>query len=200
MATRFTYEGSTMRVEWLRPLALRLVSIVFLGPSLYLAHFLVIGLKQDLSGQGSLREDWPGFLALLGIALVVGAPGYVLATFRYFIDIEQATGEIVITRKFGPLPRLRFRRKLSEFTGISIVRDLANDEPVSSSWFRVNLYGTKVKGTRPVEVASFRNRQEANEFAQQLGTQIGLKPEDFADTEPDDPDLEDAAPKSGAKT
>ena len=189
MATRFTFEGSTMRVEWLKPVALRLVSIVFIGPSLYLAHFLVIGMREDLFGDGSLREDLPGFLALLALALMVGTPGYVLATFRYFIDIDKATGEVLITRKFGPLLHLRFRRKRSEFIGISIVRDLGRDEPESSSWFRVNLYGTK--GTKPVEVAGFRNRQEANEFARELGTQIGLKAEDFADTEPDDPDDED---------
>ncbi len=196
MATRFIYEGSTMRVEWLRPLALRLASIVFLGPSLYLAYFLVIGAREDLFGYGNLREDLPGFLALFGIVLVVGAPGYVLATFRYFIDIDKATGEVLITRKFGPLLHLRFRRKLSEFIGISIVRDLDNGEPKSRSWFPVNLYGNK--GTRPVEVASFRHRQEADEFARQFGDQLGLKAKDFADIEPDDPDLRDESEESKA--
>jgi hypothetical protein len=189
MAASFTSDGATMRVEWLRPLVGRLASIVFFAPALYLAHFLVIGMRQDLFEGGDLGGDVPGFLMLLAIVLAVATPGYVLATFRYFVDIDRASGEIIVHRKFGLLLHLRFRRKLSEFTRITIVRDLDAGEAKKRSWFPVSLCGER--GTKPVELVSFKDRQEADDFGRQLGQTLGLKAEDFADTDADDPDLED---------
>jgi hypothetical protein len=191
MAVNFTCEGAGIHVEWLRPLAGRLASVVFVAPALYLAHFLVIGIRQDLSGEGDLGRDVPGFLGLLAISLVVVLPGYVMATFRYFIDIDKARGEMIIHRTFGPLLHLRFRRKLAEFTRVTIVRDLDPGDAKKRSWFPVALCGEK--GTKPVEVASFKSRQAADDFGKQLGLALGLEAEDFADTEPDDPDLKEDA-------
>jgi hypothetical protein len=115
----------------------------------------------------------------------------VLATFRYFVDIDKTSGEVIVHRTFGPLLHLRFRRKLSEFTRITIVRDLDAGDPESRSWFPVNLCGEK--GTRPLELANFKSRQEADDLGKQLGYALGLNADDFADTEPDDPDLTDEA-------
>jgi hypothetical protein len=187
MAVSFTSDGARMRVEWVRPLARQLASIIFFAPALYLAYFLAIGIRQDLFGDGDLRGDLPGMLALLAIVLVVAIPGYVLATFRYFVDIDKTSGEMIVHRKFGPLMHLRLRHRLSEFTRITIVRDLEPDEAEKRSWFPVFLAG--IAGTKPVELASFKSRQEADDFGKQLGYMLGFKAEDLADTEPDDPDL-----------
>jgi hypothetical protein len=189
MATSVTYEGATMRLAWQRPIWGRLAAIVFLGPSLYLAHFLVIGISQDLSGQGDLREDLPDLLALLVLVLLIAVPGYMLATFRYYVDIDRASGEVVAHRTFGPLLHLRFRRKLTEFTRITIVRDLDSGDAKRHSWFPVHLCGKE--GTKPLEVASYQRRQDADQFAGQLGVLLGFKAEDLVDTEPNDPDLQD---------
>jgi hypothetical protein len=189
MAVSFTSDGARIRVEWLRPLLRQLASIIFFAPALYFAQFLVIGIRRDLSGDGDLREDVSGLLILLALTLVVATPGYVLATFRYLVDIDKTSGEVIVHRKFGPLLHLRFRRKLSEFTLVSIVRDLDPGDAKTRSWFPVSLCGKK--GTRPVELASFKSRQEADDFGKQIGYALGLKAEDLADTEPDDPDLTD---------
>jgi hypothetical protein len=188
----FTNDGERMRSEWLRPLAGRLASLIFIVPALYLGHFLVIGLRQDLSGEVNLREDLPGFLGLLAITLIVALPGYMLATFRYVVELDKATGEVIVHRTFGPLLHLRSRRKLSEFMRVTIVRDLDPGEHQKRSWFPVNLCGER--GTKPVEVATFKSRQEADEFGQQLATALGLKADDLADTEPDDEEAQATRP------
>lgn len=191
MAISFVREGATMRVEWRRPLAGRIASLVFLAPALYLGHFLVIGLWRDLFGGGDLRGDLPGFFVFLVVTLAIATPGYVLATFRYFVDIDTASGEIVVNRRFGPLLHLRVRRQLSEFTHITIVRDLDPGDKKKYSWFPVNLCGGN--NTKPIKLASFKRRKEANEFGEQIGAALALKAADLADTEADDPDLSDEA-------
>jgi hypothetical protein len=191
MAVSFESDGARIRVEWLRPLARQIASIIFLAPALYLGYFLAIGIRQDLFGDGDLRGDVPGMLGLLAVILVIAIPGYVLATFRYFVDIDKTSGEMIVHRKFGPLLHLRFRRKLSEFTRLTIVRDLDPGDAKKRSWFPVALCGEQ--GTKPVELASFKSRQEADDFGKQLGYTLGLKAEDLADTDADDPDLTDKA-------
>jgi len=183
MAISLVQDGATMGVEWLRPLAARLASLIFLAPALYLGHFLVLGVQQDLSG-GNWRSDLPGLLVFLFITLAIAIPGYILATFRYFVDIDKTSGAITVSRRFGPLLHLRFKRKLSEFSFVSIVRDLNQDEKKQSSWFAVNLCGGKT--TKPIELASFRQRTEANGFGEKVGAALALKATDFADTEPDE--------------
>jgi hypothetical protein len=155
VAANITHHGETTRAEWLAPIASRLASIVFLAPALYLGYFVTLGLRQDLAGMGNLREDLSGLSMLLLIALVVAAPGYILATFRYFIDIDKSRDKVIVNRTFGPALRLQSRRKLSEFRFISIVRDLDPGEAEARSWFAVNLCGGRK--TRPIEIASFRH-------------------------------------------
>ncbi len=187
MAATITHPGGAMRVEWLAPMATRLASIVFFAPAVYLGYFLILGLREEFSGDGNLREDLPGLFVFLLIILAVATPGYILATFRYFVDIDKTSNAVIVNRTFGPALRLRTRRRLSEFTFISIVRDLESGEAKKWSWFPVNLCGGR--GTRPVEIVSFRQRQEADDFGKRLAATLGLKAADLADTEPDDPDL-----------
>ena len=141
MAANITQHGDTMRVEWLTPVTRRLGSIVFFAPALYLWYFFILALRQELSDEGNLREDLPGLSVFLLLTLIVTTTGYILATFRYFIDIDKARDEAIVNRAFGPAFRLRARRKLSEFTFISIVRDLDPGERKKWSWFPVNLCG-----------------------------------------------------------
>jgi len=98
---------------------------------------------------------------------------------------------VIVHRTFGPLLHVRFRRKLSEFTRVTIVRDLDPGDPKTRSWFPVNLSGEK--GTTPLELANFKFRHEADDFGKQLGYALGLEAEDFADTDAEDPDLTDEA-------
>jgi hypothetical protein len=190
-AVSFADDGATIHVEWLRPLVGRLASLLFFAPALYLAYFLVIGIRQDLLGDGNLREDILGFLGFLAFILAVALPGYVLATFRYFVEIDKTSGETVVHRTFGPLLHVRFRRKLSEFTRVTIVRDLDPGDARKRSWFPVSLCGGE--GTKPVKLASFKSREEADEFGKMLEYALRLKAEDLADTDPDDPDWKDEA-------
>jgi len=190
-AVSFTRDGAIIHVEWLRPLAGKLASLLFFAPALYLGHFLVIGVRQDLLGDGDLRQDILGFLGLLAFTLAVALPGYVLATFRYFVEIDKASGQTIVHRTFGPLLHLRFRRRLSEFTRVTIVRDLDPGDARKRSWFPVALCGDE--GTKPISLASFKSRQEADDFGKLLGYTLGLKAEDLADTDADDPDLKDDA-------
>jgi len=74
MAVSFTNDGTRIRVEWLRPLLRQIASIIFLAPALYLAYYLALGIRQDLSDDGDLRSNIPGLLALLAITLVVAIP------------------------------------------------------------------------------------------------------------------------------
>jgi hypothetical protein len=187
MAANITQYGDTMRVEWLTPIARRFASIVFFAPALYLGYFVILALSQEVSGDGNLREDLAGISVFLLLTLIVATPGYILATFRYFVDIDKARDEVIVNRTFGPALRLRTRRKLSEFTFISIVRDLDPGERKKWSWFPVNLCGGK--GTRPIELVNFRRREEADDFGKRLANKLGLRAEDLADTEPDDPDV-----------
>ena len=187
MAANIIRHGDTMRVEWLTPIARWFASIVFLAPAVYLGYFVILALRQEVSGEGNLRGDAPGLAIFLLLTLIVVTPGYILATFRYFLDIKAANDEVIVNRTFGPAFHLRTRRKLSEFTFISIVRNLDPGESRKWSWFPVNLCGGK--GTRPIEIANFQRRQEADDFAKRLADALGLKAKDLADTEADDPDL-----------
>jgi hypothetical protein len=187
MTVRFERQGLNLHIEWLRPVAGRVASLLFFAPALWIGHYLAIGLWQNFSSEGSLGDDLAGVAIFLLLTLVLAATGYVMATFRYLIDIDPASGEVVATRRFGPLVSLQGRRKLSEFTGVSIVRDLDAGDPERRSWFPVNLYGRE--GTKPLEIASFPKREDADDFAAQLGAALDLKPADFADTPADDPDL-----------
>ena len=83
------------------------------------------------------------------------------------------------------------RGKLSEFTRIAIVRDLDSGDRKKYSWFPVNLCGKT--GVKPIELASFKRRREADAFGKQIGAALALGATDLTDAEADDPDLKDEA-------
>ncbi len=184
MAVAMTRNGETIRVEWLWKWYLRLPSLPFLAGSLYFLWYAALIVKADVSGLGRWSDDWGGLLFCIGFALLVGAPGLILATLRYFIELDKLLRRIVITRQFGPL-KLRSQHQFSDFKFISIVDD--RDEDSTLTLYDVNLCGGK--GVRPILVSSFTRRREANDFARELGDAFKLPPRDYVGTPVDDPDL-----------
>ncbi len=185
LATTIKRRGSVIHVERLRSGLQRLASLILLAPSLYFFTYLFLGLKADLAGQSPWRDDLPGTLVFLGLGLVFGAIGLIPATFRYFLIIDKALGEVAVVRKFGPL-KIQNLRKFSEFDWISVTEDWDSDEVKTRSRnYHVNLCGAGK--TRPVRVCGFAERQAADDFARELGGALGLKTKDVVD---DDPDVE----------
>lgn len=39
----------------------------------------------------------------LAFALVIGLPGLVLATLRYFVELDRILQQVIVTRQFGPV-------------------------------------------------------------------------------------------------
>jgi hypothetical protein len=183
MAVAVTRDGETIRVEWLWKWYLRLPSLPFLAGSLYFLWYAVLIVRADVSGQGRWSDDWVGLLFCIGFALFVGTPGIILATLRYFIELDKLLRQIIVTRQFGPL-KIRSQRQFSDFKLISIVDD--SDEDSTLTMYDVNLCGGK--GVTPILVSSFTRREEANEFACELGEAFKLPPRDFVGTPVDDPD------------
>ncbi|QIG92561.1 hypothetical protein [Bradyrhizobium sp. 6(2017)] len=180
MSVAITHDGQGVRIEWLKEWYFRLASVPFLAGGLYFAYNIGLILKVDLTGSGYWSEDWVGLLFLTGFALVIGVPGLILATLRYFIEVDPISRRLIVTRQFGPL-KFRSLRQLSEFKFISIIDH--SDPDCSFTAYHVSLCGGR--GTRPVIVSSFSRRDEANEFAQTLGAELKLRPKDYVGTEPD---------------
>ncbi len=180
MAVAITHDEQRIRVEWLRRWYLRLPSLPFLAASLYFLYYVGLALKGDLSGSRHPSEDWVGLLAFTGFALVVGVPGLILATLRYFIELDTTSRQPVVVRQFGRL-KIRSRRRFDDFKFISITDD--SDPDCSLTMYDVNLCGGR--GVAPIEVSSFTRRDEANAFAKKLGAELKLPSKDYVGTEPD---------------
>src|SRR5436190_23486019 len=114
----------------------------------------------------------------LVFALVIGLPGLVLATLRYFVDLDRLMQQVIATRKFGPVKFERLR-KLTEFKFLSITdhSDTDKDGCVTSTFYDVSLCGGK--GIAPIMLSSFDKRKEATAFAHQIGTALKLQPKDY---------------------
>ncbi len=181
MAAIMTQNGDTIRVEWLTRWYARLFSLPFLAAGLYFLYYAALILKYDLGGQSRWADDWVGLAFCLGFALLIGLPGLVLATFRYFVELDRTLRRIVITRQFGPL-KFERPRPLADFKFISITDD--RDADSSFTTYDVNLCGGK--GTTPIQFTSFTKREEANGFANELGTALHLPAKDYVGTEPDE--------------
>ena len=177
MAVAMTREGQTIRVEWLRRWYLRLPSLPFLAAALYFLSNVALIVRADVSGAGRWSDDWVGLVFYIGFALLVGTPGLILATLRYFIELDKALRRIVITRQFGPL-KIRSLRQHSDFKFISIVD--GRDKDSALTMYDVSLCGGK--GVRPILVSSFAHRREANDFARELGDAFELPPRDYVGT------------------
>ena len=137
--------------------------------------------RLDLSGYGRWGDDWGGLVMCLVLALVVGLPGLVLLTLRYFVELDRILQQVIVTRQFGPV-RFSKLRKLTEFKFLSITDD--RDDDTSPTFYDVNLCGGR--GVRPIQFASFKKREEATSFAHEIGTALKLPARDYVGTEPDD--------------
>jgi len=182
MVTRLTNEGDTVRVDYFARWYGRLGAVPLLAAASWFYYNAFLGLEQDVMGVGTLSDNLLGLLvfALLGLAL--GLPGLMVLTFRYFVVAEKTLRRVTVTRQFGPV-KFRKHRLLSEFNLITIVD---NGEGAERE-FDVSLCGRK--GTKPLVLASFTERQAADDFARETGSALTLPSKDYVGTEPDDPDL-----------
>ncbi len=142
-------------------------------------------LQQDLFGIGRWRDDWVGLAMCLVLGLVVGLPGLVLLTLRYFVDLDRILQQVIVTKKFGPV-KFESLRKLTEFKFLSITddTDVDDDGRPTTTLYNVNLCGGK--GVKPIMLSSFKKREEAAGFAREIGTALKLPPKDYVGTEPDE--------------
>jgi hypothetical protein len=190
MAARLTRDGETIRVDYVVRWYGRLFALPLLAVCLGLLFCVFLGLKQDLSGEDAWRDNLPGLLIFTALGLGIGLPELMALTYRYFVLIERMHGNVTVVRQFGTL-KFRQARKLADFTLISIT----DDGDRTATQFSVNLCGKK--GTRPIVLSGFTERQAANDFARELGTELMLPFKDVVGTEPDDPDLA-TEPASGS--
>lgn len=185
MPTSMTTSNGRIRVEFSMSPYMRLVSLPFLAGGLYFTCYSALILRQDLFGRGDLRDDWVGLVLCLVFALVVGVPGLVLLTLRYFVDLDRILQQVVVIRKFGPVKFERLR-KLAEFRFLSITDHSATDKDgcVTSTFYHVSLCGGK--GVKPLMLSSFGKRKEAAAFAREIGAALKLPDKDYVGTEPDE--------------
>jgi hypothetical protein len=141
--------------------------------------------RLDLSGYGRWSDDWVGFVMFLVLGLVVGLPGLVLLTLRYFVDLDRILQQVIVTKKFGPV-KFASLRKLTEFKFLSITdhSDTDDDGRPMNTFYHVSLCGGK--GVKPIMLSSFGKRDEATVFARETGTALKLPARDYVGTEPDE--------------
>lgn len=183
MAGAMTVDGGIVRIDRPMPWIGRLLSLPLLAASAYLLWNVALGLRQDFFGFGRLADDLVPVLVFTGLGLIVGIPGLILLTFRYFVVLNETRRQVVITRQFGPL-NIRSLRDLADYHLISIV----DDGDTVATMYDVNLCGEK--GTEPITLMSFTKRDEANKFANELGRTLKLPARDYVGTEPDDDDAD----------
>jgi hypothetical protein len=170
-----------IRIDRPMPWVGRLLALPLLAASFYLLWNVALGLRQDFSGFGRLADDLVPALVFTGLGLLVGIPGLILLTFRYFVELNARLREIVITRQFGPL-NFRRRRDLADYHFISITEDY---DPELTT-YDVSLCGNR--GTAPIELSSFRSREDATKFANELARSLKVPARDYVGTEPDSDD------------
>jgi hypothetical protein len=180
METIVTRDGDAINVEWFTRWYGRLFSLPLLAGSLYFFYYVFLALKDE-------PDDWSdnlsGILVFVALGLMVGLPGLMVATFRYFVVVDKAHRQVSVTRRFGPVKFRRLRR-LSDFNFISIT----DDGDSKGTMFGVNLCGNR--GSNPVVLSSFTKRRPADDFARALGNALTFPVRDLVDTEPYDPDLD----------
>ncbi|TQF33210.1 hypothetical protein [Bradyrhizobium sp. UNPA324] len=177
MAGAMTVDG-TIRIDRPMPWVGRLLSLPLLAASSYLLWNVALGLRQDFFGFGRLADDLVPVLVFAGLGLLVGIPGLILLTFRYFVVLNETLRQIVITRQFGPL-NIRSSRDLADYHFVSI----NDDYDPQATTYDVNLCGNK--GTEPITLQSFTRRDEADKLASEIGRLLKLPARDYVGTEPD---------------
>ena len=178
MASAMSVDDGVVRIDRPMPWFGRLLSLPLLAASAYLLWNVALGLRQDFTGFGRLADDLVPVLVFTGLGLLIGIPGVILLTFRYFVVLNEALRQIVITRQFGPL-NIRKQRDLAEYHFISITGDY---DPELTT-YDVNLCGSK--GTEPIMLQSFTRREEADKLASEIGRLLKLPARDYVGTEPD---------------
>jgi hypothetical protein len=181
VTTAITHANGRIRVEFSMRWYMRLPSLPLIAAGLF---FLVAAgaiLQQDLFGFGRLSDDWVALVICLVLALCVGFPGLVLATLRYFVEIDRILQQVIVIRQFGPA-KFSSLRKLTEFKFLSITDD--RDDETSPTFYDVNLCGGR--GVTPIRFASFRKREEATGFAHEIATALKLPARNYVGTEPDE--------------
>lgn len=178
MMGAMSIDGSTVRIDHSMPWFGRLLSLPLLAASGYLLWNVALGLRQDFSGFGRLADDLVPILVFTGLGLLVGIPGLILLSFRYFIVLNETLRRIVITRQFGPL-NIRRERDLASYHFISITDDY---DPELTT-YHVSLCGKK--GTEPITLQTFAKREEADQLASEIGRVLKLPARDYVGTEPD---------------
>jgi hypothetical protein len=174
-----------IRVEFSMRWYMRLPSLPLLAVSLL---FLVVAgqtVRQDLFGSGYWREDWIGLVMCLVFALVIGLPALVLATARYFVELDRILQQVIVTNQFGPV-KFASLRKLTDFKFLSITDRTYTDKDgcTTSVFYHVSLCGGK--GVKAIQLSTFDKRQEASGFAREIGTALKLPAKDYVGTEPDE--------------
>jgi hypothetical protein len=180
VTTAITHGNGRIRVEFSMRWYMRLPSLPLIAASLF---FLVTAgqiLQQDLFGFGRWRDDWAGLVMCLFLALCVGLPGLVLATLRYFVELDRILQQVIVTRQFGPVKFSRLS-KLTDFKFLSVTDD--RDDDTSPTFYDVNLCGGR--GVTPIRFSSFKKREEATSFAHEIGTALKLTVRDYVGTEPE---------------
>jgi len=178
MAGAMTVDGGMVRIDRPMPWVGRLLSLPLLAASGYLLWNVALGLRQDFSGFGRLADDLVPVLVFTGLGLLVGIPGLILLTFRYFVVLNDTLRQIVITRQFGPL-NIRRHCNLADYHFISITDDY---DPQLTT-YDVNLCGNK--GIEPISLMCFTKREEADKLASEIGRVLKLPARDYVGTEPD---------------
>ena len=161
MAVAVIQENGRIKVEWLIRWYTRLSSLPLLAASLFFGFAAAEIAQQDLFGYGSVRDDWLSFVLCVVFALCRGLPGLALATLPV---------------RFSSL------RRLADFKLLTITDD--GDESARLRMYNVNLCGGR--GTTPIQFTSFKRREQADNFAQELSTTLKLPAKDYVSTEPDD--------------
>jgi hypothetical protein len=178
MAGAMTVDGGMVRIDRPMPWIGWLLSLPLLAASGYLLWNVALGLRQDFSGFGRLADDLVPVLVFTGLGLLVGIPGLILLTFRYFVVLNETLRQIVITRQFGPL-NVRSAHDLADYHFISVTEDY---DPELTA-YDVNLCGGK--GAEPITLMSFTKRDEADKLANEIGRILNLSARDYVGTEPD---------------
>src|SRR5262249_17634298 len=119
MEANVTRDGETVCVEWFTRWYGRLFSLPLLAASLYFLYYAFLALKDDVSGRDDWNDNLAGLLVFVALGLAIGLPGLMVATFRYFVVIDQALRLVTVIRQFSLLKFSR-QRRLSDFNLISV--------------------------------------------------------------------------------
>ena len=185
MPAVITLPNGRIQIEFSMRWYMRLPSLPLLAASLFFLAAAGQTVRQDLFGSGYWREDWVGFVLFLVFALVVGLPALMLATARYFVELDHILQQVIVTNRFGPL-KFETLRKLTEFKFLSITDDTTTDDDgrPTSTFYDVALCGGK--GVEPVRLSGFKKREQATVFAHEIGAALKLPAKDHVGTEPDE--------------